>query len=699
MINKIIKKDIVKIICAAYILFACIFYIDKNFAEEIKPKYYVIKNPRTKIERIVDDDGNVLLKTNETEDDYEQLFIIYEEVGGREFFVKRINTGSYEHTWELYNNRGEYIEKGEGWGPYIKDGYLYPDADNYFEINYEFGITTPSGRKIKLFNDADLNNKESRNVSKNKVDDPRKETEIKTLNIDKVQVEKEEEREEKKNDVEEVKKNIEEQKEKSNVIEENDDYRIINAGDHYEYYSKRSNLTIKDVDSYVVDNYSGDPLFGRRIDDTYVVTRLNSKGKFKYVTYSQNYGYDFFEDNLIECENMLVFREHSWILNEGHITVVCEYGDTPYSLKELIKEKYEDVNTNNIGYEIIFYAKEKPRILYTKGKIDYIFYIPNKTAYAVEKINEGYYKLDKVNIIDLKTFEVSNDYRSEGIFAFQKGKNGYLLSSLLKDNMKLLYYDIKKDYFKELRTKADYTKGIESLHSKYQKTCIVFLDGKYKVVDKNGKILIDDLQTDENDEPMINKKVLGNTDAMFNVTNKKGTFVFDENGKVLFSGLKKEDVIRSGNYYLVFKGNAYNIYYKDGTKLVENVDCNKYNYNGQMGVHGSRVYSYEDLKELGHKNLFKFFDDHCGHMIVYDKGKAKIYANDGKVVDKNFKYIEPFHNEYESNIRNLGEGGWNRTTGHTDDYFVYVEGFKFGLMDFNGVKKFEFSIFDDSNED
>ena len=100
MINNIIKKNILRIIFAACILFACIFYIDKNFAEEIKPKYYVIKNPRTKIERIVDDDGNVLLKTNETEDDYEQLFIIYEEVGGREFFVKRINMGSYEHTWE-----------------------------------------------------------------------------------------------------------------------------------------------------------------------------------------------------------------------------------------------------------------------------------------------------------------------------------------------------------------------------------------------------------------------------------------------------------------------------------------------------------------------------------------------------------------------------------------------------------------------
>ena len=57
-------------------------------------------------------------------------------------------------------------------------------------------------------------------------------------------------------------------------------------------------------------------------------------------------------------------------------------------------------------------------------------------------------------------------------------------------------------------------------------------------------------------------------------------------------------------------------------------------------------------------------------MIVYDNGKAKIYTNDGKVVGNNLKYIEPFRNEYESNIRYLGEGYWNKTTGHADDYFL-----------------------------
>ena len=649
------------------LLIVLICFKTTTFADNNK-KLYLIENPENGVQRIVNEDGVTVAKTETglKKDDYnelkrqEELKIKYLD-GGYEIAYKESH-GDNSKCY-LYDSDGTLIDSDEGNSleysvVKYKDGKIvYPkDTDIY---NYEINAKTTKliGGSLnggvqkapneQLTNDLNMEEKVDAFNKKNVII-----TNSNNISPDQLITSSEKKDENKVNtktgnmSINELYATLS----KTYLDEFETEYiQVKKYGDKYKFISKKYGFEIDDIKYYTEYHKSANCKI-YKIASRNFISFVNENGRLLAEDYSysdseyeNNYPFIYAKFGFVD-DNIIIF--HCDDKSYNPIFVVYRYSDVPLIYNWEFHEDYE----NDKIYYMVFGEK-----IYETSKV----YYWEKTNLD----NKDYLKLNTESgkiIIDMDGKEIK-DILANHHFNLLKKNNKYYLYN---ESGTLVRTDIDSfELYDFLYT--------HNVYSTLDKCCIVKVNNKYEIVDQNGNTLVAGLDSKSINFKIDDKRFASKEEEFLTTKVNNKINLYDRDCSLLLSNLDSYEVWRSGNYFVASKDGEIALYTIKGKKMF-NIEETKnileiYGHGNKYNADFDRVLKLKHIR----------FCDINGDLCVLKNGRFDLYDLDGNVLLENYKFLKRYD----------------------DEYLIYEKGFNYGLIDRNGNVKFKFSIFDGTNYD
>ena len=491
------------------------------------------------------------------------------------------------------------------------------------------------------------------------------------------------------------------------------DYVKINDKNYYvlTYNKLVINKTKGDMLGQFYDYYNRD---NYRRYANFVDSDLNFVfGKDIFIDYERienEFDYEkVFNDN-INNENT-IFGPHNTMIDINEINLVIELkNETIYMINDEKGYAICDENRNIIGHYfdkpiyIHNIADEKEKLIFSYALDDVSYFInhgsdedsedlyyDNLDLDALNKYNENYeYKIYETNILrqyfyikDNKVENLKNiddmvlvALNIDGFYFYHKiyGNNGFTYLRKNRNDLSIYedkIYDLDGNVY-NLNEKVglSYSTKIYKINNKYyiipMSTLAVYLDPEYCVYDLYGNEALD-----EGHYIIVDGNLIRNE-------NNKTLYLYDENFKKNKEiDIKESNVEIRHNFIVLY--NRYSkidkVVYDKNFNIVSNINSLPYNFLNLKQSNKSNVMSNENKLLQNNEIEFKIEE-----YSILKNDDNKYFLRDHvnkKNILRNYKYLSFFN----------------------EKYIYYQYGFKYGLMDYNGNKFCEFSIFDTISDD
>lgn len=648
LLNQKTKKNkIILFLILCYFASINILYVKGN-DRIISKKLYLIKNPENGVQRIVDENGKTILKTESglADSDYIDEYYRQEKLKISECNGYNILFNETAHKTKMYDEDGYFISDGIQSLATMKyeNGkltYRKNEFGNKYQI-YEYDINTKENKFIKEVgpNDLAFMSSDINNINEG---DEKKANIINTNDKNKL--------------------SIGPGKENSKDLND-ENFRIQKvADDSFVFESKKYGIKIENIKSYKKYDGTYNNLDVYELKTNYGMSYVNKDGKLILESYKED-----------ENKSKVIFWKRFSFIDDKYIVVRCssdgnddkenlyiyEYDNSPTKLKEETTEPWSD----DINKEVIFV-------------------IFGKLVKEVEDINSY-----NISTIDNKT--ILRIFRKENIvLSFDNGvteNNDILINydfMMIKNYNKINLYNKNGDLIKDdIDTFALIELKNEGFYKSLNDSIVIMNNGKFEVVKQDGTVYLSGL-----DDNVINRS----RKAYYNL-NDEERFVlakvggkinyYDEEGKLVYEGIDDyNSFVRHGNYFVLTKNGKRNLYSKNGKALFNDLELDDNekileiydNYSHYIDDYGRNSKMW--FKRCNSEKLR--FNDINGDIVTELNGKYNLYDIDGNILVSDCKYLEKYD----------------------EKYLIYEKGFEYGIMDRKGNKKFKFSIFDGTNYD
>lgn len=378
-----------------------------------------------------------------------------------------------------------------------------------------------------------------------------------------------------------------------------------------------------------------------------------------------------------------------WTVPDSKIRKTVLYYDGT-KFKELQYDKNRYINFKKGGYYVITEEIRdyndgddryiNPTIIGNfNNDIKYEFQGKYDDANIINIDNNNYFYLTG---IDKDIYDVKGTKLFENVVMFEKLDDKVILSIYNKDNDERHTYIYDSSFQHILHSLDEYFKSIRKVSFGKKEYYSLYSDGfrKYFELDFSGSSESYDIEHIVIDKE-TNENVPGMKQVRYYKTKKNGYTgaVIDENFNVLIP------IWDSGNetVYRCKKGNIYFYIIHFPFYKIHKFEV----YNELFNLVEEREYStnngYEEMDNIRNYLFAKYADQKTNKLpdsykVSYENKKwTLINKKTGKTIVENYKELYDF----------------------TDTYFCFYNGYKYGLMDYNGNVLAEFSIFDDINDE
>lgn len=657
-------KKIIKNLILCLILF---FIINNNFSyaenlDNLNIKLYLLQNPENGVQRIVDDNGKTIIKTESGifDSDYSYYDIRQEKLDFVNVDGYNVIFKETKYEIKMYDQDGNYITNNWSYHPEVKyiDGKLLYKTNNKYKYEiYEYDVITKENKFVRESNGNDMSllqdeinaiNEENTNENVPNI--------IYSFNKDEYN-------------------NGPISEKESDEIFENDNFSIKKTDEYYIFESKTSSAKIENVKSYKEYDSSYNNLKMYELETDNIKYYVNEEGKIIVFSFNDKRQFAL-------SDKRYSFVNNKYIIIEGQFE---EYNEDSIMIFEYDEKNPVEVKETTLNYTVKVVDEE---YIYEDVEEETIFTVFGEFVRGIHDIN--WYNIKNIeNKLYLMVSEGNWDNPSRKVYSFLDNIpecNDVIFYDefiLIKKNDKIYLYNARGeiierniDKFLLIPIKDRYCYG-----KLRQNSIMVMKNGKYEIVKNDGSVFLSNL-----DLRQINSDVdsyPNNSNEEYLLAKVNGVINFyDRDGKKVFSGIDNFDFDsfkRHGNYFVAIKNGEKSLYSIKGNKIIKNIEVDVSDKITQIY---ENEYSHRSLevnnmwaKKANSKRIR--FNDINGNLCIELNGKYHLYDIDGNVLLSDYKFLRQYD----------------------DTYLLYEKGFEYGLIDEKGNVKFKYSIFDGTNYD
>ena len=650
------------------ILCLMLFFIINNnisYAENLdnlNKKLYLLQNPENGVQRIVDDSGKTIIKTESGifDSDYSYYDIRQEKLDFLNVNGYNVIFKETKYETKMYDQDGNYITNNLTYHPQIRyvDGKLLYKTNKYKYEIYEYDVITKENKFIResSANDisliTDLTN--TRNEENKNEDAP---SIIYSFNKDEYD-------------------NGPTSKKESDEIFENESFLIKKVDEYYIFESKIGNVKIENIKSYkdYDSSYNNFKMYELETDN--IKYYINEEGKIILSSFNDKRQFAL-------SDKRFSFVDNKYIIMKGDFGRI--YDDDSIKIFKYDENNQMEVKEITTNYVV---KQVDGDYIYEDVEEETIFIIFGEVIKEIEKFN--WYNIRNIeNRLFLMVSEGNWDNSSSKVYSFDDNLKEckdiifYQAFILVKKDNKIYLYNgngemIENNIDNFLLIPIEDGYCYEELR---YNSIIVVKNGKYEIVKNDGSIFLSNLdlrQINSNVNSYPNSK---NEEYLLAKANGIINF-YDRDGKIIFSGIDNFDFDsfkRHGNYFVAIKNGEKSLYSIKGNRIIKNIDVDVSDKITQIY---ENEYSHRSLevnnmwvKKANSKRIR--FNDINGNLCIELNGKYHLYDIDGNVLLSDYKFLRQYD----------------------DTYLLYEKGFEYGLIDAKGNVKFKYSIFDGTNYD
>ena len=656
---------IIKNLILCLILF---FIINNNFSyaenlDNLNKKLYLLQNPENGVQRIVDDSGKTIIKTESGifDSDYNYYDIRQEKLDFLNVDGYNVIFKETKYEMKMYDQDGNYITNNLTYHPQIRylDGKLLYKTNKYKYEIYEYDVITKENKFVRESNGNDMSllqdeinaiNKENTNENVPNI--------IYSFNKDEYN-------------------NGPISEKESDEIFGNDNFSIKKTDEYYIFESKTSSAKIENVKSYKEYDSSYNNLKMYELETDNIKYYVNEEGKIILSSFNDKREFAFSHKRFSFVNNKYIIIEGHFVSEDNREESIMIYEHDENNQEE-VKEITTDYNVKVVDGEYI----------YEDVKDETIFTVFGEFVRGIHNIN--WYNIKNIeNKLYLMVSEGNWDNLSKTVYNFADNIpecNDVIFYDefiLIKENDKIYLYNVRGeiierniDKFLLIPIRDRYCYG-----KLRQNSIMVMKNGKYEIVKNDGSVFLSNL-----DLRQINSDVdsyPNNSNEEYLLAKANGVINFyDRDGKKVFSGIDDFDFDsfkRHGNYFVAIKNGEKSLYSIKGNKIIKNIEVDVSDKITQIY---ENEYSHRSLevnnmwvKKANSKKIR--FNDINGNLCIELNGKYHLYDIDGNILLFDYKFLRQYD----------------------DTYLLYEKGFEYGLIDEKGNVKFKYSIFDGTNYD
>ena len=550
-------KKIIKNLILCLILF---FIINNNFSyaenlDNLNIKLYLLQNPENGVQRIVDDNGKTIIKTESGifDSDYSYYDIRQEKLDFVNVDGYNVIFKETKYEIKMYDQDGNYITNNWSYHPEVKyiDGKLLYKTNNKYKYEiYEYDVITKENKFVRESNGNDMSllqdeinaiNEENTNENVPNI--------IYSFNKDEYN-------------------NGPISEKESDEIFENDNFSIKKTDEYYIFESKTSSAKIENVKSYKEYDSSYNNLKMYELETDNIKYYVNEEGKIIVFSFNDKRQFAL-------SDKRYSFVNNKYIIIEGQFE---EYNEDSIMIFEYDEKNPVEVKETTLNYTVKVVDEE---YIYEDVEEETIFTVFGEFVRGIHDIN--WYNIKNIeNKLYLMVSEGNWDNPSRKVYSFLDNIpecNDVIFYDefiLIKKNDKIYLYNARGeiierniDKFLLIPIKDRYCYG-----KLRQNSIMVMKNGKYEIVKNDGSVFLSNL-----DLRQINSDVdsyPNNSNEEYLLAKVNGVINFyDRDGKKVFSGIDNFDFDsfkRHGNYFVAIKNGEKSLYSIKGNKIIKNIE-------------------------------------------------------------------------------------------------------------------------------